>query len=321
VLAEALLRTSVGTPCRSRRREPGRRRLGAHGQSNPPAVGPPARGRPESRGVVAGRSRGVARPRVETTTAKGRASGGVPTRMSDSFLAILGRARSGDPNAWEALVAEFLPNVRRLAGKLGGTGSTDVDDIVQETFVLVYSRLAGFEGTTPGQFARWLATICTSYWAGECRKSHRRGSIAPFVSLDVPVPNRRTFDLSGTTLADSAAESGGRSVHTVHPARPADADHAPAAERPIRTDPGGDFDPGRSGCRPGIARRTERRADGRRCLPDPATTHREQPTHDAGGARRGAGGPGERRQPHRRWQNAGGPWRPSSLSVRVADRS
>ncbi|MFI7544021.1 RNA polymerase sigma factor [Actinoplanes sp. NPDC049599] len=79
--------------------------------------------------------------------------------------AAVARARTGDVDAYELLVARYTVPAHRAAVLLGA--GADADDVVQEAFVKAYRRLAGYRGGSG--FRPWLLAIV----ANETRNLHR----------------------------------------------------------------------------------------------------------------------------------------------------
>jgi len=75
------------------------------------------------------------------------------------------RARTGDLDAYEALVTRYTALAHRTAVLLGA--GDDADDVVQEAFVKAFHRLRLFRGDSP--FRPWLLAIV----ANETRNLHR----------------------------------------------------------------------------------------------------------------------------------------------------
>ncbi|MFC5218733.1 sigma-70 family RNA polymerase sigma factor [Streptomyces coerulescens] len=76
-----------------------------------------------------------------------------PTR---DLAALVTAARSGDPEAQDALVSAYLPLVYNVVGR-ALNGSVDVDDVVQETMLRALDALGGLR--TPESFRSWLVAI------------------------------------------------------------------------------------------------------------------------------------------------------------------
>jgi len=77
----------------------------------------------------------------------------------------LARARTGDLDAYEALIAQHTPFAHRTAVLLGA--GDDAEDVLQEAFVKAFRRLPLYRGDSP--FRSWLLAIV----ANETRNLHR----------------------------------------------------------------------------------------------------------------------------------------------------
>ncbi|HEV7897317.1 MAG TPA: sigma factor, partial [Planosporangium sp.] len=78
---------------------------------------------------------------------------------------IVARARAGDLDAYEVLVARHTAFAHRTAVLLGA--GDDAEDAVQEAFVKAFRRLRLYRGDSP--FRSWLLAIV----ANETRNLHR----------------------------------------------------------------------------------------------------------------------------------------------------
>ncbi|MER6678253.1 sigma-70 family RNA polymerase sigma factor [Streptomyces sp. NPDC000983] len=76
-----------------------------------------------------------------------------PTR---DLAALVTAARSGDPEAQDALVGAYLPLIYNVVGR-ALNGSVDVDDVVQETMLRALDSLGDLR--TPESFRSWLVAI------------------------------------------------------------------------------------------------------------------------------------------------------------------
>ncbi|AGZ43208.1 RNA polymerase sigma factor [Actinoplanes friuliensis] len=84
-------------------------------------------------------------------------------RVEDA--AAVTRARDGDLDAYEVLVARYTVPAHRAATLLGA--GADADDVVQEAFVKAYRQLGRYRGESG--FRPWLLAIV----ANETRNLHR----------------------------------------------------------------------------------------------------------------------------------------------------
>jgi len=80
------------------------------------------------------------------------------------------RARDGDLDAFEVLVARYAVVAHRTAALLGG--GDDAPDIVQEAFVKAFRGLPGFHPDAP--FRPWLLKIVANETRNVQRSAHRR---------------------------------------------------------------------------------------------------------------------------------------------------
>jgi RNA polymerase sigma-70 factor (ECF subfamily) len=110
--------------------------------------------------------------------------------------AAVARARTGDLDAFEVLVARYTATAHRTATLLGA--GDDADDVVQEAFVKAYRQLGRYRGDSG--FRPWLLAIVTN----ETRNLHRsRGRRAHLVLRAAAREGREQL---GTDPADSVAE-------------------------------------------------------------------------------------------------------------------
>ncbi|MFJ7071723.1 sigma-70 family RNA polymerase sigma factor [Streptomyces sp. NPDC098781] len=78
------------------------------------------------------------------------------TERTRDLAALVNAARSGDPEAQDALVSAYLPLVYNVVGR-ALNGSVDVDDVVQETMLRALDALGGLRA--PESFRSWLVAI------------------------------------------------------------------------------------------------------------------------------------------------------------------
>ena len=89
--------------------------------------------------------------------------------MPDTPASLLDRlCASTDPTLWEQLVSLYTPHIRGWLGQLQ-IAKNDVDDLLQEIFVVVIRELPRFHrAERRGAFRRWLRTIAEhrvqAYW-------------------------------------------------------------------------------------------------------------------------------------------------------------
>jgi RNA polymerase sigma-70 factor (ECF subfamily) len=84
---------------------------------------------------------------------------------------LVSLARGGDESAFEEIVRRYTPRVFRIASRFFRQRS-QVEEIVQETFLRAYTRLADYEGR--GSFEGWLTRITTTTCLNLIRNQKRR---------------------------------------------------------------------------------------------------------------------------------------------------
>ena len=96
---------------------------------------------------------------------------GMPTEIGPD---LVDRARGGDPEALETLVARAYPVVRRWALVRTGDAS-EADDLTQDVLVQVIQRLDAYQGAS--RFTTWLYTVTRNAAADRFRRQKRRHRI------------------------------------------------------------------------------------------------------------------------------------------------
>ena len=88
--------------------------------------------------------------------------------LSQPMDGLVDRCRVRDETAWRELYDRHFEFVRRVAFQLG-TPAAELDDVVQDVFVVAFRRLEQFEH---GRFSTWLYRICANIVSS--RHRHRR---------------------------------------------------------------------------------------------------------------------------------------------------
>jgi RNA polymerase sigma-70 factor (ECF subfamily) len=98
----------------------------------------------------------------------------------ETSVSLLGRL-AGTPTGedWRRLDDLYRPLLRAWMARLG-VAASDVDDLVQEVFVVVFGEVAGFERRRQGAFRAWLRKIL----ANRMRDSFRDGKYRPTATGD-----------------------------------------------------------------------------------------------------------------------------------------
>jgi RNA polymerase sigma-70 factor (ECF subfamily) len=90
-------------------------------------------------------------------------------------LALVERARTGDVNAYEALVQQYQQLAYRVAYQVTGDAA-DAEDAAQEAFVNAYYALGRFRPGAP--FKPWLCQIVANEARNRRMAAHRRTALA-----------------------------------------------------------------------------------------------------------------------------------------------
>jgi RNA polymerase sigma factor (sigma-70 family) len=100
----------------------------------------------------------------------------MPDLDSETTLALLARARTGDRVALDAMAARLLPRLRRwAAGRLPAWARdlAETDDLVQETVVNVLGRLRDFEPRHEAALTVYLREALSNRLRNEIRRAVR----------------------------------------------------------------------------------------------------------------------------------------------------
>jgi RNA polymerase sigma-70 factor (ECF subfamily) len=116
--------------------------------------------------------------------------------------ALVEAAKSGDPNAFDALVRRYRPRIFALALHLTGS-RTEADDITQDAFLRAYKNIDRFEGRS--EFFTWLYRIALNRALNVRRDRRRKITMSledPRLSLAIAVDAngdpRRVLELRET---------------------------------------------------------------------------------------------------------------------------
>jgi RNA polymerase sigma-70 factor (ECF subfamily) len=100
------------------------------------------------------------------------------TPADPDAIALIERARSGDPRAFEELARANERALYRHAARIVGPGA-DAEDVVQDALLSAWRSMASFEGTS---FRAWMFRIVTNRSLDRVRARRRR----PELPLDPP---------------------------------------------------------------------------------------------------------------------------------------
>lgn len=108
---------------------------------------------------------------------------------SETSLDLLERARAGDDAALNALLARYLPRLRRwAAGRLPSWARdvADTQDLVQEALIHTFKKIEGFEWRGDGALQAYLRQAILNRIRDELRRAGRRPAGMP---LDSQAPD------------------------------------------------------------------------------------------------------------------------------------
>lgn len=95
----------------------------------------------------------------------------------ETSLTLLDRVMGGDPLAWEEFSSRYVQVLRSWCRRWG-VPSSDVDDLVQETFLTVVSRVTHFERRGIGSLRAWMKEIARRCWRSVQSRAERQRNIA-----------------------------------------------------------------------------------------------------------------------------------------------
>ena len=129
---------------------------------------------------------------------------------------LVGKARGGNPDAYEVLVRRHQARVYRIALRILGDPA-DAEDVTQEVFVQVWSALAGFGGQSA--FTTWLYRIAVNRSLNHRRRRRRTEPIEDHEPVTRIGPEEATVgkaraQATARAIADLPADL--RSVFVLH---------------------------------------------------------------------------------------------------------
>lgn len=107
-------------------------------------------------------------------------------------MTLVERARGGDPIAFELIMRRYNQRLYRLARSIVKNG-TEAEDVVQESYLRAYEKLADFIG--PGGFSTWLGRIVINEALGRRRKSGRVVFLHDYVESKVAGGDQRWTEM------------------------------------------------------------------------------------------------------------------------------
>jgi len=108
----------------------------------------------------------------------------------ESSLALLQRAKAGDPSALDALLERYRPRLRQWARRRlpdWARDLADTDDLVQNTLLKTLRNLEGFEIDQSDGFQSYIRHAVANAVRDEIRRVRRR---PPMTDLDCALPSQ-----------------------------------------------------------------------------------------------------------------------------------
>ena len=138
----------------------------------------------------------------------------------ETRISLLERLQASNANdaTWQEFVGRYANLLKRWC-RQWGVGSSDIDDVVQETLIAVVSSLPKFEHRGTGSFRGWMKTIARRCFAQLVQHYMRNpaSGAAKIENIDVAceklVDNfdqeaqRELFDLSAAAVKSRVAET------------------------------------------------------------------------------------------------------------------
>ena len=87
-------------------------------------------------------------------------------------LSLLERLRENDSGAWDEFAVRYVGVLKRWCASWG-IQANDVDDIIQETLLVVLAQIPIFERRGIGSFRAWMKTISWRCWCDVLARAER----------------------------------------------------------------------------------------------------------------------------------------------------
>lgn len=131
--------------------------------------------------------------------------------------ATIEKARQGDLQAFETLYRSSVGRVHALCLRWSGGNAARAEDFVQEVYLRVWEKLAGFEGRA--QFSSWVYRVAVNRLTDLMRVEIRRSELAPMDAELDPVSgagNRSPETRLDLEAAIRSLPAGARAVFVLH---------------------------------------------------------------------------------------------------------
>lgn len=90
----------------------------------------------------------------------------------ETSLSLLERVRRGDEDAWAEFSVQCVSMLRHWCGKWG-MQDADLDDLIQDTLLIVLGRIGEFRRRGTGSFRSWMRTIAWHCWCDVVSRAER----------------------------------------------------------------------------------------------------------------------------------------------------
>jgi len=128
----------------------------------------------------------------------------------DTSVSLLERLRENESEAWEEFSVRYVRVLKRWCASWG-IQANDIDDIVQETLLVVLAQIRGFEHRGIGSFRAWMKTISWRCWCDVLARAERaknqllcmslRDSPAAYESLEADFDKLAMLELLQSSMA------------------------------------------------------------------------------------------------------------------------
>jgi RNA polymerase sigma-70 factor (ECF subfamily) len=127
----------------------------------------------------------------------------VPATTAMYQADVVGRARKGDPGAWQQIVSELGPVIR---GYARARGVPDPDDLTQDVFAAAAQRLGDFRGDWAA-FRSWMFAIAYRQVVNRYRQTSRATAQLPDgLATAAPGPEEEVLSRIAADSAVAALE-------------------------------------------------------------------------------------------------------------------
>lgn len=90
----------------------------------------------------------------------------------ETSISLLARVRRGDEDAWAEFSVQCVSMLRHWCRKWG-MQDADVDDLIQDTLLIVLGRIGDFRRRGTGSFRSWIRTIAWRCWCDAVSRAER----------------------------------------------------------------------------------------------------------------------------------------------------